>query len=57
VTYKKGGAAATSLPSVHASCAGGISVSEPIAGGIARTDTITVCDTIKGCISETVTVV
>jgi hypothetical protein len=56
VTYKEGNNPAISEPSVKASCAGGISVSVAIPGGVARTDKITVCDVIKTCATETVTV-
>src|SRR5581483_2874305 len=52
VSYQKGNNAAVALPSVHASCGGKISVSASIAGGLARTDKITVCDVIKQCVTE-----
>ena len=57
VSYKQGNNSPTSLPNVKASCGGGISVSATVPGGLLRTDHVIVCDVVKGCISETITVV
>ncbi len=57
VSYQKGGSTPVALPSVKATCAGGISVSASIGGGLARTDYIQVCDVVKHCVTETDTVV
>jgi eukaryotic-like serine/threonine-protein kinase len=56
VSYKQGAGTPTPLPSVKASCSGGISVSVTVPGGIVRTDHVIVCDVAKGCISETINV-
>ena len=57
VSYKQGANAPTPLPSVTASCGGAISVSVTVPGGLLRTDHVIVCDTVKGCITETINVV
>jgi hypothetical protein len=58
VSYKQGGGSPSSLPSVKATCTGGISVSATApAALLPRTDQVIVCDVVKGCVSETVNVV
>ena len=57
VSYKQGSGTPSPLPSVKASCVGGISVSVTVPGGLLRTDHVVVCDVAKSCVSETINVI